>query len=64
MITQHAYLEMEDDRLEWEDVKQALLNGKVRRKEVDLRGTKDIVVGQSCGKEIGVVGHFAENNRF
>jgi hypothetical protein len=64
VITQHAYLEMGDDRLEWEDVKQALLNGKVRRKEVNLRGTKYVVVGQSRGQEIGVVGRFAENHRF
>ena len=64
VMTRHAYLEMEDDQLEWDDVKQALLSGKVRRKEVNLSGTKYVVVGQSRGQEIGVVGRFAENNRF
>ena len=55
---------MEEDYLEWDDVKQALLNGKVRRREVNLRGTKYVVVGQSRRQEIGVVGRFAENHRF
>lgn len=64
VLTRHAYLEMEEDQLEWDDVRQVLLNGKVRRKEVNLRGTKYVVVGQSRNQEIGVVGRFAENNRF
>lgn len=64
VITRHAYLEMEDDQLVWDDVKQGLFNGKVSRKEVNLRGTKYVVVGQSRGQEIGVVGRFAENSRF
>ena len=64
VMTRHAYLEMEDDQLEWDDVKQALLNGKVLRREVNLRETKYVVVGQSRGQEIGVVGRFAENHRF
>ena len=64
VLTRHAYLEMEDDQLEWRDVKQAILNGDVRRREVNLSGTKYIVIGENNGQKIGVVGRFIENDRF
>jgi len=64
VITRHAYLEMEEDQLELDDVKRALFNGKVQRREVDFRGTLYIIAEKSRGQAIGVVGRFAENNRF
>ncbi len=58
---------MVDDKLNLRDIEQAVLHGKLTRKEKDdLRGTKYIIIGKSIDPQItvGIVGRFTETGRF
>ena len=66
-MTVHAIEEMAEDDLDIFDIEEAILNGKiVRRDKLDLRGTKYTIQGLALdGKTlVGVVGRFAKPDRF
>jgi hypothetical protein len=66
-MTVHAMEEMADDDLDIFDVEEAVLNGKiVRRNKHDLRGTKYTIKGLALDGEspVGVVGRFHGTDRF
>ncbi|MDQ6653712.1 MAG: DUF4258 domain-containing protein [Acidobacteriota bacterium] len=66
-MTVHAIEEMAEDDLDILDVEQAILNGKiVRREKNDPRGTKYAVEGLATDAKIsvGVVGRFQGNERY
>ena len=63
----HAVEEMSEDDLDIVDIEEAILNGRiVRRDKQDPRGTKYTIEGLALGgqKLIGVVGRFPGNDRF
>lgn len=63
----HAMEEMAEDDLDIVDVEQAILNGRItRREKEDPRGTKYVVAGTAAdGKTtVGVVGRFHGNDRY
>jgi hypothetical protein len=66
-MTVHAMEEMAEDDLDILDVEQAVLNGRIIRKEKDdPRSTKYVVEGFAInGKTpVGVVGRFQDNERY
>lgn len=63
----HAMDEMAEDDLDILDVEQAILNGRVvRREKDDPRGIKYIIEGLAIQGEIpvGIVGRFKGDERF
>jgi hypothetical protein len=66
-MTFYAMEEMAEDDLDLGDVEQAILNGRVvRREKDDPRGTKYIVEGFAADGEpqIGLVGRFIDSGRY
>jgi Domain of unknown function (DUF4258) len=66
-MTVHAIEEMAEDDLDIFDVEQAVLNGRVvRRQKRDPRGTKYLIEGRAVDGErvVGVVGRFQGTDRF
>lgn len=66
-LTIHAVEEMAEDDLDVFDIEQAVLNGRVvRRQKQDPRGTKYTIEGLACdGKRVVcVVGRFHGTDRF
>ncbi len=66
-MTYHAVEEMAEDELRIIDVEDAVLNGKIVKKEIDdPRGTKYVIQGERSTKTppIGVVGRFKETGVF
>ena len=66
-MTVHAVEEMAEDDLDILDIEEAILNGKiVRRNNLDLRGTKYTIHGLALDGQtlVGVVGRFANADRF
>lgn len=66
-MTVHAMEEMAEDDLDLFDIEEAILNGKVvRRDKHDRRGPKYTVEGLALDGErlVGVVGRFHGNDRF
>jgi hypothetical protein len=63
----HAMEEMAEDNLDIIDIEQAVLNGRIiRREKDDSRGTKYIVEGFAADGEttVNVVGRFHGRERF
>ena len=66
-MTIHAVEEMAEDNLDLLDVEEAILNGKVvRRDKQDPRGAKYTIEGLALDGEtlVGVVGRFQGIDRF
>ena len=66
-MTVHAMEEMAEDGLDIVDVEQAVLTGRVvRREKDDPRGLKYVVEGFGFNGEtqVGVVGRFQGNERY
>ena len=66
-MTVHAAEEMAEDDLDILDVEQAILNGKVvRRQKDDPKGTKYVIEGLATdGKtSVGVVGRFQGSEHY
>lgn len=66
-LTVHATEEMAEDDLDIIDVEDALLNGRiVRRQKDDSRGTKFVVEGLGADgqRPVGVVGRFHGKDRY
>lgn len=66
-ITFHAVEEMAEDELEILDVENAILSGKIVKKEKDdSRGVKYVIEGTGTDQStpIGVVGRFKETGIF
>lgn len=66
-MTVHAIEEMAEDDLDIFDIEEAVLNGKiVRRDKQDLRGTKYTIQGLALDgvRLVGVVGRFSKPDRF
>ncbi len=66
-MTIHAVEEMAEDDLDLLDIEEAVLNGRVvKRDRVDARGTKYTVEGFALDGErlVGVVGRFHGVDRF
>ena len=66
-MTVHAMEEMAEDDLDIYDIEEAILNGRVvRRNKQDPRGTKYTIEGLALDSErlIGVVGRFHGTERF
>jgi hypothetical protein len=62
-LTEHAYEEIEDDKLDVLDVESAILTGGIEQVlTMDPRGTRYIVVGKATDQEtpVGVVVRFVE----
>ena len=66
MLTEHAYEEMEKDRLDVLDVESAILTGEIQRAlTMDPRGRRYVVVGKATDQEtpVGVVARFVEHDQ-
>lgn len=66
-MTYHAVEEMAEDKLRIFDVKSAILNGKIiKREKDDPRGVKYVIEGVGANQTtlIGVVGRFKETGVF
>jgi hypothetical protein len=66
-MSAHATEEMAEDRLDIEDVEQAILNGRIARIEKDdPRGTKYVVegIGANGVTPVGSVGRFTSTGRY
>jgi hypothetical protein len=66
-MTVHAMEEMAEDDLDLLDIEEAVLNGRVvRRNKHDPRGTKFTIEGLTLDGEklVGVVGRFHGTERF
>ncbi len=66
-MTYHAVEEMAEDKLRVSDVKSAILNDKIiKREKDDPRGVKYVIegVGANQATPIGVVGRFKETGVF
>ena len=57
IMTRHAFVEMENDRLTIFDVEHTLLTGKITERQKDLQSDewKYVVEGQTLGSEIATV---------
>ena len=66
-LTFHAVEEMAEDNLDINDIENAILNGSIRKTEMDdPRGPRYTVVGPSVDgtTQVGVVGRFKETQVF
>ena len=66
VLTEHAYEEMEKDRLDVLDVESAILTGEIQRAlTMDPRGRRYVVVGKATDQEtpVGVVARFVEHDQ-
>ena len=66
-MTLHAAEEMAEDNLDILDIEQAILSGRVvRRQKDDPRGTKYVVEGLATDDttSVGVVGRFQSRERY
>ena len=66
-MTSHAFEEMAEDMLRIIDVENAVLSGKIiKRQKDDPRGTKYVIQGfsSSGSTSVGVVGRFKETGVF
>ena len=66
VLSEHAYDEMDDDRLDVLDVESALLTGELEEVLTrDPRGTRYVVVGTACDQitPVGVVVRFVEHDQ-
>jgi hypothetical protein len=64
-LTEHAYAEMDDDRLDVLDVESAILTGKIEQTLThDPRGTRYVVVGRATDEntQVAVVARFVEQD--
>ena len=65
-LTEHAYEEMDDDRLDVLDVEAAILTGGIDQVlTADPRGTRYVVVGNATDEQtaVGVVVRFVEHDQ-
>ena len=65
-LTEHAYEEMDDDRLDVLDVEAAILVGEIDQVlTADPRGTRYVVVGNATDEQtaVGVVVRFVEHDQ-
>lgn len=66
VLSEHAYDEMDADRLDALDVESAILTGAVVRELTDdARGTRYVVEGKACdlATDVGVVVRFVEREQ-
>jgi hypothetical protein len=65
-LTEHAYEEMDDDRLDVLDVEAAVLTGEIEQTlTADPRGTRYVVIGNATDEAtpVGVVVRFVEHDQ-
>jgi hypothetical protein len=65
-LTEHAYEEMDDDRLDVLDVEAAILTGGIDQVlTADPRGTRYVVIGNATDEQtaVGVVVRFVEHDQ-
>ena len=65
-LTEHAYDEMAEDKLDVLDVESAILTGEIDKVLTrDPRGTRYVVIGKATDQEtpIGVVGRFVQHDQ-
>jgi hypothetical protein len=65
-LTEHAYEEMDDDRLDVLDVEAAILTGEIDQVlTADPRGTRYVVVGRATDEvtPVGVAARFVEHEQ-
>jgi hypothetical protein len=65
-LTEHAYEEMDDDRLDVLDVEAAILTGGIDQVlTADPRGTRYVVIGNATDEQtaVGVVVRFVEQDQ-
>ena len=66
LLTEHAYEEMDDDRLDVLDMEAAVLGGELEQVlTADPRGTRYVVIGTATDREtpVGVVMRFVEHDQ-
>ena len=66
-MSAHAMEEMAEDDLDIEDVEQAIMNGRISRRERDdSRGTRYVVEGTAVDEmtPVGVAGRFTTTDRY
>jgi hypothetical protein len=66
LLTEHAYEEIQEDRLDVLDVETAILTGEIQQRLTkDLRGTRYVIVGKATDQEtpVGVVIRFVEHEQ-
>ena len=64
-LSEHAYDEMDQDRLDVLDIESAILTGEIERTlTLDPRGTRYVVVGKATDEatDVGVVMRFIERD--
>jgi hypothetical protein len=65
-LSEHAYDEMDQDKLDVLDVEAAILTGQIEQTLTkDLRGTRYLVVGKATDEaaDVGVVVRFVEHDQ-